>query len=78
MLVTNQLTVAIDFHSMKKKKYYGNQWLSSTVWLVTNILQNISGCVNDANDDRIYMFWVTTVLRYAFMKTEFIFPTNME
>ncbi len=47
-------------------------------WLVTNILQNISGCVNDVNDDRIDMFWVTTLLRYAFMKTEFIFPTNME
>ncbi len=44
-------------------------------WLVTNILQNISGCVND---DRIDMFWVTTLLRYAFMKTEFIFPTHME
>ncbi len=34
MLVTKQLTVAIDFHSMEKT-YYESQWIPSTVWLPT-------------------------------------------
>jgi len=33
MLVTRQLTEAIDLHS--RKKYYWRQWLSSAVWLPT-------------------------------------------
>ncbi len=38
-----QLTVAIDFHSMGE--VLNSQWLPSTVCLVTNILQNIFYCV---------------------------------
>ncbi len=34
MLVTKQMTVAIDVHIMEKK-YYGSQWLPLTVWLPT-------------------------------------------
>ncbi len=36
MLVTKQLTAAIDFHSMEKNKYYESQWgpVWSTVWLL--------------------------------------------
>ncbi len=34
MLVAKQLTVAIDFHNMKKK-YNGSQWLPSNIWLPT-------------------------------------------
>ncbi len=33
MLVTKQLTVAIDFHSMDKK-YHGSQWLPSTLFKI--------------------------------------------
>ncbi len=33
MLETKQLTVAIDFHIMGKKKNYSSQWLPSTIWL---------------------------------------------
>ncbi len=35
MLVTKQLTVVIDLHSMQKNGTYGSQWLPSTVWLLT-------------------------------------------
>ncbi len=35
MLVTKQLTVAIDFHSMDKK-YHGSQWLPSTLFKISS------------------------------------------
>ncbi len=34
MLVTKQLPIAIDFHSVGKK-YYESQWLPSTIWVPT-------------------------------------------
>ncbi len=44
MLVTKQLTVAIDFHNMKKK-YSGSQWVPCSNYWVTNIFKNIIFCV---------------------------------
>jgi len=35
LLVLRPLTTPIDFHSRKKKRYYGGQWLTATVWLPT-------------------------------------------
>ncbi len=42
MLVTKQLTVAIDFHSMEENSMEVNGYHQ---YLVTNILQNIFFCV---------------------------------
>ncbi len=48
MLVTKQLMVAIDFHSMEKKILWKS--MATVNCLVTNILQNIFFCVQQKKE----------------------------
>ncbi len=52
MMVTKQLLVAIDFHSIEKNTKE-SQWLPTSNCLVTKVLQNIFFCVQQKKEIHI-------------------------
>ncbi len=54
MLLTKQLPVAINFHSMAK--YHGSKWLPATVWLPTFFKISLF-CVHQKKDERFGITW---------------------